>query len=106
YSELTDTLRAYLEGRYGVPALEQTSKEIMQDIRYKGLSSEDQDYLQSLLFTSDMVKFAKENPSSSVAVDHLERAFRFIERTRPVAEQHAEQEDSNTVASHNMTSET
>ncbi|NNC82109.1 MAG: hypothetical protein HKN79_00905, partial [Flavobacteriales bacterium] len=41
YSELTDTLRAYLEGRYGVPALEQTSKEIMQDIRYKGLSSED-----------------------------------------------------------------
>jgi hypothetical protein len=82
YSELTDTLRAYLEERYRVKALEQTSAEIIEGIRYVGLAQEEVDYLRSLLYTADMVKFAKEVPSDVVAENHLQRAFAFIENTR------------------------
>ncbi|NND95467.1 MAG: hypothetical protein HKN45_11425 [Flavobacteriales bacterium] len=86
YSELTEALRTYLEERYKVNALEQTSSEILNDIRYIGLDSGSNDYLRSLLITADMVKFAKEKPASSMAQNHLQRAIDFVEQTKNVSE--------------------
>ncbi len=87
YSELTETLRAYLENRYRVKALEQTSAEILESVRYTGIDRTSLDYLRSLLLTADMVKFAKEKPSSQVMENHLDRAFEFINSTRQVIEE-------------------
>lgn len=91
YSELTETLRSYLEDRYRVKALEQTSAEILESVRYTGMDAGSMDYLRSLLLTADMVKFAKESPGSQVMENHLERAFEFIARTK--REEVVEEED-------------
>jgi len=83
YSELTEIIRVYLEGRYKVKALEQTSGEIIAGVQYLGLDTESMDYITSLLRTADKVKFAKERPNVSVAEMHLRSAFDFIQSTKP-----------------------
>lgn len=81
YSRLTDVLRDYLEGRYRIPAHEQTSREILDALRYRGLSPSAQDELKGLMLTADMSKFAKERPGQEARVRHLQDAIGFIKGT-------------------------
>ncbi len=62
YTEITTIFRQYLEGRYGIQALEETSDEIMIELRRKGISNDHLERIQSLLRLADLVKFAKEKP--------------------------------------------
>lgn len=82
YSRLTDILRDYLEGRYGIPAHEQTSNEILDALRYRGLSPAAQDELKGLMLTADMSKFAKERPGQEARHRHLQDAIGFIRNTK------------------------
>ena len=61
YSEVTDVLRNYIEDRFEIRAMEQTTDEILDSFRYrKGLVS-DKNYqnLSQILSVADLVKFAK-----------------------------------------------
>ena len=84
YSTLTDILRAYIAGRYGVGAMEMTSDEIIEAMRDVELPQKSAMDLSDILRVADLVKFAKAMPEA----DENEAAFRaawdFVEQTKPV----------------------
>lgn len=94
YSELTDILREYIEFRFGIPALEQTSDEIIQSMRrYPDFSVDQIDSLKRLLFLADLVKFAKENPVGPENEGHFHRVESFVKETIPAVEPDKEEDN-------------
>jgi hypothetical protein len=83
YSELTDILREYIELRFQVPALEQTTDEIMTSLkRLPDLSQSQLEKIKRLLFLADLVKFAKEKPVGAENDLYLNHTREFINDTK------------------------
>ncbi len=82
YSDLTDTVRTYLENRFDIHAMEQTTREIITDLKYASISEEDKAYLRKILREADMVKFAKFTPSDDDAFAYLNKSIDFVKRTK------------------------
>lgn len=82
YSELTYTVRKYLEQRFGIKAIERTTKEIITDLKKADISEEDKVYLRKILSEADMVKFAKMKPDQTLGEQSLDRSIDFVERTK------------------------
>ncbi|HVB03479.1 MAG TPA: hypothetical protein VNE41_07140 [Chitinophagaceae bacterium] len=83
YTRLTDILRVYLEDQFSIPAMEQTTDELMHHIRNITIVSQQKDNLQIILDMADLVKFAKMQP---MAADHeqcMKRALEIVDWTRP-----------------------
>lgn len=83
YSGISDIVRAYIENRYQVQALEQTTFETMQSLQKYKLSNTLQENLKSMLELSDLVKFAKLQPIASENENCLKQAYDFIQGTIP-----------------------
>lgn len=64
YSNLTDIAREYIEGQFGVNAVEMTTDEILEEVR--GLDFDDPVYrkLKDTMELADLVKFAKYSATS------------------------------------------
>jgi hypothetical protein len=86
HSEISEIVREYLERRYTVHALENTTDEIMQRIRYHGISPDQLTKLNKILVVSDLVKFAKEQPSASENDSSLLNAIEFVKNTQQIIE--------------------
>jgi len=87
YTRLIDTLRIYIEGRYEVNAMEQTTDEILFGLKQVGLPVDEQyKELQEMLTLADLVKFAKYTPFVSDNENSLKVAFDFVENTKPAEE--------------------
>lgn len=90
YSGITDVLREYLVGRFGIPALEMTTDEIVQAVQQprKEGAIDDKRFadLKDLLGTADLVKFAKFTPDEDYDETAYFNAYYFIEETKPVDE--------------------
>jgi len=82
YSTLTDTVRLYLEERFGVFAMEQTTKEILSDLKKSDISDNDKAFLQKILHRADMVKFAKFKPNDEDGYNLLTLSIEFVDRTK------------------------
>jgi hypothetical protein len=84
YTRLTDIIRVYLEERYEVPAMEQTTQEILSD--FKGEDSQIKGKLftglQKTLDTADLVKFAKYTPLADENHFVLVHAYTLVEETK------------------------
>ncbi len=84
YTRLTDIIRVYLEERYKVPAMEQTTQEILT--QFKGENSQIKGKLfsdlQKTLDTSDLVKFAKYTPLADENHFVLVKAYTLVEETK------------------------
>jgi hypothetical protein len=81
YTKLTDTLRKYIEERYGFSAMEMTSSEIIQRLT----AESDQtmlDELRQLFTTADLVKFAKYSTLINENDANLVSAIDFINQTK------------------------
>ena len=81
YTKLTDTLRKYIEERYGFSAMEMTSSEIIEKL----MSIQDQkalDELRQLFTTADLVKFAKYSTLINENDMNLVNAIEFINQTK------------------------
>jgi hypothetical protein len=83
YVEVTETLRRYLENRYGVPALECTTSDLNELLRRAPVGTETSARLLSLLREADLVKFAKAAPLPEDARATDGRARRLVEETMP-----------------------
>ena len=61
YSEVTDVLRNYIEDRFEIPAMEQTTDEILNSFRYRRdlVNEKSLMNLSQILSLADLVKFAK-----------------------------------------------
>lgn len=82
YSSMTDTVRRYLEERFNIFALEQTTREIIHDLKNADISDEDKVFLKKILNQADMVKFAKFNPADEDGYISLKQSIEFVERTK------------------------
>ena len=81
YTELTDTLRVYMEDRFGFNAMEMTSDEIIDHLN----ELPDKEWIGELrtLFTmSDLVKFAKYKPLINENDMNLITAIDFVNKTK------------------------
>lgn len=84
YSELTAILRRYFENRYAMPALEETTDEIMDGLRKLRPGAELLHSTESVLRLADLVKFAKHSPSMSDHEQAMEAVYVFVDRTKIV----------------------
>ena len=82
YIELSEIIRRYIEGRFFIPALEETSFEILTEIRNQELSDKLYDLLVEFLELSDMVKFAKQIPGEQEHKHSAQIARQFIDETK------------------------
>lgn len=84
YTRLTDVLRIYMEARFNIMALEQTSDEIIRSLAsISDLSEQSTGDLRQLFFTADLVKFAKSHPLPDENDRFFETAERFVINTKP-----------------------
>lgn len=83
--ELTAIIQAYISNRYQVPTAEKTSSEILHSLRFIEIGEQNKQNLKKLLTLSDLVKFAKEQPTAEDNESVLKEAYIFIETTKKIA---------------------
>lgn len=74
YTRLSDIVRVYIETQFPVNAVEMTTYEIMQAVRFLGINPEALNKLSATLELADLVKFAKAQPTAlenDLCLQHL-----------------------------------
>ena len=87
YTRLMDILRSYIDGRFGVGAMEMTTDQIVEAFKELPLSDKQRRELGALLGESDLVKFAKHIPSAETNEAAYYTVYYFVEESKEVAEQ-------------------
>ena len=84
YSQVTETLRIYIEDRFMVPAMEQTSDETLLNFRYRRDLVSEKAFinLSAILKLADLVKFAKYIPLPDDNNMTIVNAYFFVNETR------------------------
>ena len=95
YSMVSDTLRTYIENRFGIPAMEYTTEETIRafELNKDFISSKSFEELKNILSLSDLVKFAKYHPLPD---DHnltLMNAYFFVNQTKLEVKKTSQPED-------------
>jgi len=81
YTRLTDVLREYIEKRFSIQALEQTSNEILNDLSKEKIEPKIFGELTELLTLSDLVKFAKYSATEQECEASIPASVRFVNST-------------------------
>jgi hypothetical protein len=85
YSEVTEVIRRYLENRYRLAALEQTTDEIMEGLKRTNFVPEGvPPQVETMLRRADLVKFAKHQPDTHDHEETLSLAYAIVDRTKLV----------------------
>lgn len=109
YSEVSNTIRAYIENRFGIQAMEQTSAETIGLFRQKKdlADGTNVDQLQHILSLADLVKFAKYTPLTDDNNLTLMNAYFFVNQTKKeelkAPEVTPEESESEEIAENNLT---
>jgi len=84
YSEVSDTIRTYIQNRFEIPAMEQTSGETIGVFKLQKdlVDGKILDQLQHILSLADLVKFAKYTPLSDDNNQTLMNAYFFVNQTK------------------------
>ena len=93
YFQISEVVRAYVEGRFGMNATDLTTEEILASLEsLDQLSVNQNEVLRGFLMDTDQVKFAHREPGGSDIEHVYEQALGFVESTRPVVEEETEPE--------------
>jgi hypothetical protein len=85
YFSISEAIREYVEGRYGLNATDLTTEEIVSALpTLEKLGGEERGSLRLFLVDTDQVKFADHEPSQPEIEETYERALDFVETTRPM----------------------
>lgn len=84
HSHISEILREYIENRYQVNALEETTSEILHGLRLQNISPELMNKLTQTLTLADLVKFAKEQPLPNENEMSITAAIEFVNTTKLV----------------------
>ncbi|MGZ4034510.1 MAG: hypothetical protein ACXVP4_06560 [Bacteroidia bacterium] len=79
---ITDILREYIENRFKIQALEQTTDEILFGFRNVAIDDESRKKLKDVLILGDLVKFAKEQPLPNENEKSLQNSYDFVNGTK------------------------
>jgi hypothetical protein len=82
YSSMTDILREYIENRFRIQAMEQTTDEILFGFRNAAVDEESKTKLKQVLTLADLVKFAKEQPLPDENETSLKNVYDFVNGTK------------------------
>ena len=83
HTKVTDILRNYIEVRFEVPALEQTTDEILENLKRCDINEKStMQNLKQVLQLADMVKFAKMTPLADENDLSLMNAYFFVNQTK------------------------
>ena len=84
YTRLSDIVRRYLEGQFGLHAPERTTEEFLYEVsRDHSLSIEHRELLSAFLQESDLVKFARFRPGAEDVTRAFDAAEEFVRDTQP-----------------------
>lgn len=83
YSELSDILRRYLERQFGAQALEQTSAEVLDQLKDKDFTPEVFNKIRVLFNEADLVKFARQTPERTLGEHLAVTLTQIVDETRP-----------------------
>lgn len=78
HSELSDILRDFLERRYHIPAMEQTTDEIFAALGATDMPDGQKARLRQVLTLADLVKFAREQPLHTDNEQSMAQAVDFV----------------------------
>ncbi len=92
YTQLTDTLRTYIQDRYGFRAMDMTSGEIIERLTAEN-NEEALDELRKLFQTADLVKFAKFTTLINENDANLVTAIDYINQTKLEVDPNAKAEE-------------
>lgn len=81
YSELTDIIRTYIDGRYDINAMEMISADILKELEGKELPEQLRKELEQMLTIADLVKFAKMEPLPDDHDRCYKQAVEFVQET-------------------------
>jgi hypothetical protein len=84
YVDLSEILRRYIEDRYEIMAMEQTTDEIMSVLKSPVCNTAHHALLAGILQLADLVKFAKVVPGERESATQVELAIEFVRNTRQV----------------------
>ncbi|MCD6347853.1 MAG: hypothetical protein J7L96_10575 [Bacteroidales bacterium] len=103
HSRLSEIIRSYIEFRFSITALEQTTAEILEACeKHSSITEELNHNLGELLELSDLVKFAKWQPLSDENERSLEIAYDFVLKTKKSLNlRSSESDDENIVQTNN-----
>ena len=79
----SEIIRTYVEGRYGIYALEMTTGEVIEGLWGRGVPEDAVQTFGRFASRCDLVKFAKLWPAPDACRDSLEAARAFVDQTRP-----------------------
>ncbi len=82
YDQVSDTIRWYLEKRFGIKALEQTTIQTHNDLAKLNLPEELHRFITEILQLADLAKFAKESPNKTANLAILKKSYDFIQKTQ------------------------
>lgn len=94
FTELTEILRVYLYRRFGINAMEMTSRQILVNLRANQEIADKREYFRQILNMADFVKFAKVRPLPDDNVKAYDNALRFVRETKPVETPQSESDGS------------
>ena len=93
FTQLTDILRVYLFERFGINAMEMTTRQILEIVFQSDLKDK-KDYIRQILNVADFVKFAKVRPLPADSIAAYENAVRFINETIPVSDESKDMDEN------------
>lgn len=82
YSDVSEIIRRYLEGRYYITALEMTTTDVLNGLIAAEAELEIREMVRDFLEACDLVKFAKFIPSEPQHAETLRQAYDIINRTK------------------------
>lgn len=103
FTDLTDILREYLFTRFGINAMEMTSRQIMQTLADQSDVRDKRSYVRKILDIADFVKFAKVRPLPADNVDAFDNAVNFVKETIPMDSTISETDNTGNLTPDNQT---
>lgn len=82
YIKVSDTIREYIENRYSIHALEQTTDELIISLKRVRVNATNRAKIERILSLADLAKFAKTQPLSNENVESMHLSIEFIEKTK------------------------
>lgn len=83
HSRISDILRIYIEGNFAIPAMEQTTWEIIRSFAGAKIEHANLERLREILELADLAKFAKLKPLPDENERSMEQAVTFVKNTMP-----------------------
>lgn len=95
YFAVSEVVRAYVEGRFGLNATDLTTEEILGEVAgLPELAEEPREGLREFLLETDRVKFADQFAGETEVAATYEQALGFVEATMPRPEEEPSPEDA------------